>query len=194
MTPIYRRLILALFASSAFTLLLGCATGVMPGPAEMPLKFQIAGGGTADVTFNNNGPVHPENDDIKIEKTLLGSGLKPGQCAYKFSLVVKGRETLRKVIVDDVSDEAPVKLAEDGKPATVDGHWKRLSEDFEPSPVSLRWLFELGNCFRIYRFTIEMGDGRKLVMYDPCFYPVPLKQLYLYELRLVPDKGGPVPP
>jgi hypothetical protein len=151
----------------------GCSIGTTTG--TVTLKMPISGGELVPVDFNRGSVVNSETDQIRIEKTLFSGG-KDLKGSYIFGFYEKKGGIPRRVVVEDVSDDEPTLWVDDRNPVLKNGHWEYSCPPVEYAEKSLRWLREIDNSVRIYRFTIEQGDGPALVLYEPAVFPAPVKE------------------
>ncbi len=158
--------------------LAGC---VAPGMGGVSVNVPTAGGATTRVEFDSKGVVHASNRDVAIEGvTLLPDG-KAKTVRYGMSFRAERPLQLRRVTVEDISDDVPATLLVDEHPVIDAQHrWKRLAPPFAPDENNLRFLFQLENSVRIYRFTIETADGRTIILEDGANFPAMAKRYFRF--------------
>ena len=170
---------LRLLLVPCLALLAGCNAG------PKTFKFPISGGEMVSISFNNGTIVPGEDDDFKIELAQFQVNGKGQPGVYLFRLWSKKGAVPRSVKVEDVSENEPVVLLEDAAPKlTADRRWICITPPVAADRENLRWVFEIESCFRIYRFTIGMPDGRAVVLYQACSYPDFIKAVFRQLLGL----------
>ena len=172
----------------ALGLLAGCATGTIS------IKMPISGGDIVPLELGKGGFVHAENDDFKIEKALIVLDGKTKQGTFSAEFLAKTGRTPQSVEVVDVSDDTPKPFTTDTHPTlNKDQKWTWQSDPFTPDPANAKWLFEIENSVRVYRFTIVTSDGRRLVMYEGASYPAFIKT-YIRKQMGLEDEPKPAAP
>ena len=179
-SPIHRARVLAVLGcrnwprlaipQGAIVLAAGCAS------KEFSYNTKVAGGETMRFTIVAGRPEPAEEDGIKI----MEAGLRPDPdgknviYGFQFSDSSANR-ALQSVRVEDVSEDTPTLLLEDLQPKLVAKHWASTTRTFEADDPALRWLFYVNDSVRVYRFTITMADGRKVVLHQAAMVPGWLK-------------------
>ena len=154
---------------------------------SLSLQIPIAGSQTVQVEFSKGNPVNAENDDFRVEKANLILDAKAKQGRYLFELVQKNRsERPGRIKVEDVTDDTAVTLADERHPILREARWRWEGEMMTFDPTNAKWLFELENSLRIYRFTIATAGGNEAVLYEAASYPANVK-IYLQQLGLEPQ-------
>ena len=169
-----------------FRLLPLLSVGFLAGcGGAVSLQIPISGATTASIEFAKGVPLHAENDDIRIEKALLNIDYKTKLTNYEFIFrqLNKGdRPTYVKV--EDVTDDSCQTLVEDRQPVLKDERWTGTTPPLTPDESNSKWLFELENSIRVYRFTILTSRGRTWVLYEASSYPGYAKSYYREHLGL----------
>ena len=151
----------------------GCSIGTSTG--TVTLKMPISGGELVPIDFNRGNVVNSETDQIRIEKALFSGG-KDLKGSYIFGFFEKKGGIPRRVLVEDVTDDEPTLWVDDRSPILKNGHWEYACPAVAYEEKSLRWLREIDNSVRIYRFTVDQGDGPALVVYEAAIFPSVVKE------------------
>lgn len=169
----YRWLLLCLPFAALWS---GCQA---PGMGGIDMVVPISGGQKINVPLTRQGPLKAENADLAVTNATLIADIKTKQCAYLFSFIEKHHFGLRRVTVEDVSDDQPVVMCDDTHP-TVGQHndWHVLTPKFTPTPDNIHWLMEVDYNMRIYRFTVVKDDGQTDVLYNAQDYGNPIKHFF----------------
>jgi hypothetical protein len=176
-----RRLIFPCFA-----LLAGCE---MQQFGTFSREVDIEGGQTITVGFAHGMPVPTEDDDVRV---IIASLRPAGKDLFQlFSFVVKNGQLPQRVTVEDVAGDRPELFVDDRnpsffvdpkKPDAKSNIWAWHSPPLTSIHWEPAWLHEGDDSVRVYRFTIIMHDGRKLVEYQAARYTFGIKQLILKTL------------
>lgn len=157
-----RRLLLAAALAGAA----GCAS------KEFSYVTTVSGGEQIKFTFANGGPVHAKAEGFEILDAVIQPDYDAKKVFYGFRFSdAGGGKTLQSVKVEDVSETAPVLLFEDAQPKVVDRIWTGRSRLFAADDSSLKWVTYVSDSVRVYRFTLTLTDGRKLVLHQPSMVP-----------------------
>lgn len=167
------------FALLLAGLLGGCAGGggdvfaVVPvvggEKLRVPLSQQIPSARTAEVEVAGvRFEPHPQKDALALRCEL--KRLKP--------------ITLSRITVEDVAGEQPVLLIDDRAPHLEGNVWKSAAGPLGKDDAKIAWLVSLENTIRVYRFTVETAEGRKIVLHQPAFFPGFLKEQMRQTLGL----------
>lgn len=169
--PGHRRSV-AVFAAvvlGAAGLLTGCATG------DVAMLAEISGGQKVRVPFGKGGPEMTSEDGVLINQATFTLNADK-KIFYVFSYTDSRNRALRRVLVEDVSDAAPLTLVDDAKPQpAAGGKWLGETSPVEWNDPRITWLATISNSLRIYRFTLTFADGRTLVVHQGSFFPAPMK-------------------
>jgi hypothetical protein len=146
------------------TLLVGSSGGCQTG--EYAYVATIAGGEQLRIPLNKGGAVMAKEGSIQI--LHAGGDVEPNkhQFFYKFAFADSSGSELRSVLVEDVSDEKAVLLVEDLQPKLVERRWDATSRFFNRDDEPIKWVFYVGDSFRVFRFTVTFADGRKIVLHQ----------------------------
>lgn len=134
----------------------------------------IAGGGKVAVPFGKNGVEFTKGDGVQIESAASTLDAEK-KLVYNFAFRDAKARALRRVVVEDMSDDSPTLLVEDNAPILDQGRWSGSSRAFAWGEPELRWIATISHTMRVYRFTITFADGEKLVLDQGSLYPNVLK-------------------
>jgi len=154
-----------LVAGVFVALLAGCATG------DYSLVAPVSGGTKVRVPIGPGGPVPMEMDGVKIEVFGLRPDFEKKQVLYTFGFFDARGRGLQDVKVEDVSDDTPFPLLEDAAPQVDKGHWHGTSRSFAAGDEYLKWIYQVDNSLRVYRFTVKFTDGHELVIHQGSTFP-----------------------
>ena len=144
----------------------GCVT------KEFSYVATVSGGEQLKFTFTGGGPAHAKAEGIEILDASVQPDFQAKQIFYGFKFSdSSGGKSLQSVRVEDVSDPLPVLLFEDPAPKLTDRIWTGKSRPFGGDDPSLKWVSYVSDSVRVYRFTLTMSDGRKVVLHQPSVVP-----------------------
>lgn len=151
------------------SLLLTLAACTAPEPQA---RIRIAGGEKLVVALRSGRVEGAENKFVKpgIARFLLGPQAKNG--LYDFGLIFTNGAVPTKIVVEDVADSKAVVLLTDEQPVLdQQQRWRKLSEPVDLSLDSMKWLHDIDDSFRVYRFSVNLKDGQKIVFHHAAVYP-----------------------
>jgi hypothetical protein len=132
-----------------------------------PKEFIILGGEKIKAEVERGMPLPAETDGIKIEVAAFMIG--DGKLIFTFGFDTK--ETPQKVVVEDVTGNAPVVLVEDLAPVVQKEYWRGDAPPLQLSKNGVPWVFERGDTTKIFRFTVTLpGREQPVVLYQPAIY------------------------
>lgn len=139
------------------------------------VRLRVAGGQRIIVDMQRGGLVEGEKREVKVRMGgfMLNSEGKNG--IYLFTLEFNAGDIPRLVKIEDVSDDKARILIEDQAPKLLKQIWAWKSEPQSPTAESLQWIHEIDDSFRVFRFTVELVDGRKFVQHQVSYYPAFVK-------------------
>lgn len=158
----------------------GCA-------AQAPaVKLRIAGGEKIMVDLGRGGVIEGESKEVKVGVAGFMTNTQAKKGFYVFGLELKTMPALISMKVEDVTDDNVVLLVDDRSPKLAGRIWRWATPLQSPDEKTLRWIQEIDDSFRVYRFTIALSDGRQLVLHHAAFYPAFAKEHMKFELGLGP--------
>jgi len=108
---------------------------------------------------------------VKIESFGLRPEIEQKEVKYTFEFSDAHSRGLKAVKVEDVSDDAPFLLVDDTAPQYTNGRWHGASRTFGAGDEYLKWIYQLENSLRVYRFTITFADGHELIIHQGSTFP-----------------------
>lgn len=95
---------------------------------------------------------------------------------FAFEFADTRKRPLRHVLVEDVSDAAPVSYVDDAQPKlSADGGWHGEAQPLDISDPRLSWMATISNTLRVFRFTLTFADGQTSIIHQGAFYPAGMK-------------------
>lgn len=142
--------------------LASCATG------EYKFRTTIATGEKIEIPLQNGGPAPAKEGPIQVQLAMFLPATENGQkgLRYQFALTDRSPTPPRSIRVEDVTDDHTVLLAEDLQPHLNEGRWMQRSAFIPGTDPSLGWLQYVDDAMRVFRFTVETGDGRTVTLYQ----------------------------
>jgi len=84
----------------------------------------------------------------------------------------------KRITIDDQGEDPPRLLVDDYDPKmSSTGQWKLTTPVLDLKDSGLEWITQLDDTIRVYRFTVVLADGSKVVLRQPAMYPVIEKAL-----------------
>lgn len=155
-------------------LLAGCA---MPMTSSNTYLVPMTNGETLTMSYNSQGVVKQSADGVTVVQADLMPAADKKTIHYAFEFAVKAGLAVREVTVQDMTDDPIQVLAHDTAPVLAKNHWKFSTPPLDPKAHGLEWLIQLDETIRVFRFTVILGDGTKVVLDQPAVEPVVIKQL-----------------
>jgi hypothetical protein len=145
--------------------LAGCATD-----ARRPVP--IADGKYIGIPFGPNGPENGKSEGYEVHV----AGLAPGadektEVIYIFGISVPNGSKLKRVRVDDISEEQNGTLIDDTNPWVDGDRWVGRTAPKKSDDPLFKWVFTVTNSLRVYRFIVTDSTGHQVVMYHVVGYP-----------------------
>ncbi len=160
-------------------LLLALALAGCVGSGTYAILVPIAGGEKLRVPLR---PPPASNDAIQITTAGLEPSPEPEAVIYWFGFKLLKPLEIRRVTVHDVAGDRAILLVDDSAPRVVGAEWKGASPVLRGEDERLAWVYQLDNTIRVYRFRIETGDGRTLVLQQPSIVNSGAKRLMRAKL------------
>jgi hypothetical protein len=161
-----------------FPLLLIALTLVFSGcmsTGEVFAVVPVVGGETLRVPVSGPGVHNEKTDDLQLVAAQLEpkAGTPTIELRCEFKLLKPA--VIRHVTVEDVAGERAVMFVDDSAPKLDGMTWKGTSTPITKDDARTTWLQSIENSIRVYRFTVETADGRKLVLNQPALFPAFVK-------------------
>lgn len=165
-----RSFIALLFAIGTIALGTGCQSGSVS--AVVP----IAGGGKITVPMTRGGPPPAEADGFRVDRATISPSKDARELRYEFILQALKQSDLKRIRIDDISDETAVTLVDDDSPKFADGKWEAKTEMISADDPRLKWVFQITPSIRVFRFALTHADGRLTTLDQVSTYPQVVKQ------------------
>lgn len=149
----------------------GCQTG------DVMMKVPISDGGEITVPLTGGGPKPGEADGYKVALSALEPGKENREAFYKFGLVCSHEPALRRIRVEDISDEKPALLIDDRDPKFTNRRWVQQSEVIAANDPRFQWIFQITMSMRVYKFTLTRADGTEVSFNQVTVYPPYVKAM-----------------
>lgn len=164
-----------------FSLLVFVLAGCVSPPPQV--RLQIAGGERIMVDLRNGEVIGASYDGFK---TRLGGLITNAekQAIYTFIIEFKPGDTPRSIKVEDLTDQKPQLFVDDQQPTLKNSLWLWSSPSMKADHSDLSWLHEIDDCFRVYRITVVMADGRRFIHVRAYVYPAWIKARFRKELGI----------
>jgi hypothetical protein len=108
-----------------------------------------------------------ENHTVRIEVTGFLLDETNRELVYTFAFTEKKNARPRSVLVEDVTGERPEVLVVDSDPQiTLEGYWKGNSTPRRKGDLSLGWVTDTGDTYKVFRFSITTADGVPLIIHQ----------------------------
>lgn len=147
--------------------LLVCAACTAPGPQA---RIRISGGEKV-VVFLKSGKVEgSESKLVKVGIARLMVSPEKKNALYQFGLEFTEGALPASISVEDVSDAKPVLLVTDLKPELAKGRWAKVSDVVDIESESMKWLHDIDDSFRVYRFNVTLQNGQKITLLNAAMY------------------------
>jgi hypothetical protein len=138
----------------------GCASSEQLHPVP------IAGGKMLGIGPNSN-----KANGYQILQAVILPGTVDRQLYYEFTLGVPPDTNLKRVQVDDISDEQGSQLIDDPNPWQENRLWHAKTSPLAATDPLLKWVLTVTPSMRVYRFTVTDAAGRKTVLYQVAPFP-----------------------
>ena len=148
----------------------GCQTGSVS--AVVP----TAGGGHITVPMARGGPPPAEAEGYRVERATISPAKDARELRYEFTLLALQPPGLRRIQIEDISDETAAPLVDDQNPQFSESRWQAKTEMIPAEDPRLRWIFQITPSLRVFRFTFTLADGRRITLDQVSTYPPIVKQ------------------
>jgi len=178
-------------AATSLSLLLLSACTTAP---DMEKIVTITGGQEIHLPFAKGMPIMTETDEYRITLTQFLPGGE-GKMLFLFAFHQLKPQAVKRVLVEDVSDDKSFVLVDDKAPKIdAKGVWANGSKAFALNEEEMTWLSFESLSVRVYRFTIESADGHKAVLLQHTGFIQPfLKENMRRDLKEQAEKGTAAP-
>lgn len=153
------------FAVSVLLLFVGCSTSNEMRP------IPVAGGRVIGIPFGPQGPRPGQADGYTVKLANAVPGQQEREIFYQFAVNAPPEAVLQRVEVDDISEDQPSHLIDDGHPWITDHVWHMNSPPLKANDPRLAWIYTVTPTLRVYRFTLTDKSGRKTILHQVSGYP-----------------------
>jgi hypothetical protein len=154
----------------ALLFLAGCGT-----PESTVHPVPIAGGKVVGIPFGPHGPLPGRANGYEVQLAATFPGEPATKIIYKFAFTAPPQAKLKRVVVDDLSDEQNGTLIDDVQPWVDDNRWHAETKPYDAKDAALLWIYTVSPSMRVYRFTITDAAGKESVLYQITPYPTYIK-------------------
>jgi hypothetical protein len=161
-----------LLLSLPVTLLLAsCVTG------DVSQIVPTSNGGHISVPLTRGGPQPGQADGYKVEVAILQPGKEKRESFYTFGLVASREPALRRIQIEDISDEKPSTLVDVTDPKFENRRWRTDTEAISADDPRMKWVYQIPLSMRVYHFTLTRLDGSQVAFDHVTVYPPVMKAL-----------------
>jgi hypothetical protein len=169
-------------------LIAGCAT------TEEIMSFKISGGQSISAKVVKSVPLPAENHIAKIEHAgfHIGPGDDEEQKAYlTWSFIVAFKDSIKPttILVEDVTDEDKILLIQDNAPTLREHKWIKKHIPILVTQDNFRWLYELKDTTRVFRFTFIVDESPEIILHQPALFSSENKLYLRQHVRQINDGG-----
>lgn len=138
--------------------LAGCQTG------EVKAVLPLADGNQITMPIATPPP-RGEGGGYHVDQAMVMPPTANHELCYGFGVVADKTPALRRIQIDDVTDEAIVPLIDDQSPKFNGNKWEAKTDLMGPEDPRLKWIFQITGSMRVYRFTLTPSDGPSVSFY-----------------------------
>jgi hypothetical protein len=161
-----------------FFALIACILSATFGLNASPKEFTILGNQKIVCEVDDQTPSLAEKDGIKVRQPAFVA--REGEFAYQFA--VETAMSVKKIVIEEVSDSTARVLIEDFAPRIDSGYWMGVTTPIGLSKQSLPWIYERGDTTRVFKFTISISDkSDPIILHQPVVWKLAAKK-YLKKL------------
>jgi hypothetical protein len=164
--------------------LVGCAS---QGPT---VRVTIAGGRKLVVSMKDGRIEGEEHNNVKVATARYMYNMEKKQGGYVFALVFSDGLVPASLTVEDVSDLKVETLVQEQPPVLKEQAWFHACPFIGINDPSMRWMHDIDDSFRIYRFTAVLQDGRKIIFHYASVYPGYAKASLIGAIEAEAKKGS----
>jgi hypothetical protein len=141
-------------------------------PTDNLRPIPIAGGKVVGIAFGPQGPMPGKGNGYEVQYAASVPGTTKTELIYKFAFTAPPSTTLKRVVVDDISDEQSAPGLIDEQKPWLDGNlWKGETKPYDIKDPLLAWAYTVTPSMRVYRFTITDSTGAQTILYQLTGYP-----------------------
>jgi hypothetical protein len=155
---------------------------------EYKYVTKISGGQRIEFPISSGGTAPAKEGGIAVASPQFLGPPHNGVTFMGFVVKNESGQELKKVLIEDVSDESPAKILEDASPKMVNGVWRGLSQPIRSVASPYEWLAYLDASNRVYRFTVTLADGKTITLNQLAMFPAWMKEGMRRGFKAAEDK------
>jgi hypothetical protein len=155
---------------------------------SVSVRITVADGTSMDVPLTEVPP--PVTDGVITIRNFqfapwdMGKD-KPKAIAFSFALGFAAGSAAESIRVEDFTEEPILEIFSDSSVRMgKDGLYAGVSKPFAPQDEHVKWIMNLDNNVRVYRFTVKLKDGTTHILFRPIFVPAPMKDFIRNQLGI----------
>lgn len=106
-----------------------------------------------------------------MQSAALTPAKEAREVFYRFALIAEKAPAVRRIQIEDVSDEEVIPLVDDTKPEFKDGHWQAETPVIQADDPRLAWVMRINASMRVYRVTLTTTTDRRISFHHVVSYP-----------------------
>jgi hypothetical protein len=138
-------------------------TGCM-STGEVIAMVPLADGTKLQVPMSGRGPQPTQTDDAQVTAATFDLQAAEHTLTYHLGFKLRRPATVQHVQVADLAGDKPIVIVDDSAPKLTNDEWRSSVEPWPANDARLQWLYTVENSIRVYRFTIDLADGRHVVL------------------------------
>ncbi len=144
----------------------GCAS------PEVIRLITITGGKPVQFSFGPNGAAPGRANGYEVRLATVLPAKDPREIYYQFAFTAPVGAVLKRVQIEDVSEEAAAfPLIDDAAPKLTGNRWQADSATVQVGSPHLAWVYTIQTTMRVYRFTLTDAAGVRTEMLHVVGYP-----------------------
>ena len=123
------------------------------------------------IPFGPGGPRHGQANGYEVIQSIVAPGANDRQIVYQFAFTAPPAATLRRVQIDDISEDQSGALIDVENPPLLANLWQIATAPLEATDPLVKWVYTVTPSLRVYRFTITDAAGQRTVLHQLAVYP-----------------------
>jgi len=148
--------------------LLALASCASPGPSA---RVTLADGRKLIVNLQDGRIAGEESKHMSVQTARFMYNVQQKQGKYVFVLYFPDGSVPTSIKIEDITGSKPEIMVQDQKPVLKDRIWFTGCPSLSLDDPSLKWMHDIDDSFRIYRFTVVLQDGTEIVLHQASVYP-----------------------
>jgi hypothetical protein len=178
-------------ACAAVAALFACAGCLMEGVYDV--QVTTAEGDVVDVPMTPS-PIHISDGVVTVDLFQYAPVTLPdgtNRLDIRCQAVFSGNARPSSVLVRDVTEAPIITVIDDSAPALAKGNrWSGMTRPLGPADDEIRWMANIDNSIRIYRFTFTLADRSVHVLSVPVIVPAVLKDVFRARFSAPPHPAN----